>query len=120
VAAILAQGGIYVWPGFGEAYGLSYLEAQAAGLPVVAQNTAGVPEVVRDGVTGFLTPAGDIAAFGAAIAALMSDGARRSAMKIAAHQFVHGERSLAAASRALDRILAEAVTNTSGISAHVE
>ena len=47
VPAMLARGGVYVWPGCGEAYGLAYLEAQAAGLPVVAQHTAGVPEVVR-------------------------------------------------------------------------
>ena len=46
---ILAGCDLYVWPGCGEAYGLAYLEAQAAGLPVVAQRTAGVPEVVRHG-----------------------------------------------------------------------
>ena len=43
----ICRGAIYAWPGCGEAYGLAYLEAQAAGLPVVAQETAGVPEVVR-------------------------------------------------------------------------
>jgi glycosyltransferase involved in cell wall biosynthesis len=59
VSTLLQRGGIYVWPGFGEAYGLAYLEAQAVGLPVVAQKTAGVPEVVQDGVTGILTPLGD-------------------------------------------------------------
>ena len=48
------QGGTYVWPGTGEAYGIAYMEAQAAGLPVVAQKTAGVPEVVKDGVTGYV------------------------------------------------------------------
>lgn len=58
VARLLAQGQIYVWPGCGEAYGLAYLEAQAAGLPVVAQAIAGVPSVVVDGRTGLLTAAG--------------------------------------------------------------
>ena len=57
------EGGTYVWPGTGEAYGIAYMEAQAAGLPVVAQKTAGVPEVVKDGVTGTLTAAGDASAF---------------------------------------------------------
>ncbi|TIN91238.1 MAG: glycosyltransferase family 4 protein, partial [Mesorhizobium sp.] len=47
VPDVLYSGGIYVWPGCGEAYGVAYLEAQAAGLPVVAQDIAGVPEVVR-------------------------------------------------------------------------
>jgi glycosyltransferase involved in cell wall biosynthesis len=110
IPALLSAGGIYVWPGFGEAYGLSYLEAQAAGLPVVAQHVAGVPEVVRHEVTGILTPPGDAAAYGAAIVSLITDKARRNAMRVAARQFVHDERSLPAASRALDRIIADAVS----------
>ena len=51
VAAILAASAVYVWPGRGEAFGLAYLEAQATGLPVVAMETAGVPEVVTHGET---------------------------------------------------------------------
>ena len=58
IARRLARGAVYLWPGFGEAYGLAYLEAQAAGLPVVAQAVAGVPEVVIDGETGLLVPGG--------------------------------------------------------------
>ena len=50
-----AHADLYCWPGCGEAYGLAYLEAQAAGIPVVAQEIAGVPEVVRNGETGMLT-----------------------------------------------------------------
>ena len=40
---------IFVWPGLGEAYGLVYLEAQAAGLPVVAFASGGVPATMRAG-----------------------------------------------------------------------
>src|SRR5262245_50842969 len=105
VAAILARGGIYVWPGCGEAYGLAYLEAQAAGLPVVALQTAGVPEVVRHGQTGFLTPAGDVPAFAAAIARLLSDEGERKFMGAAARRFVLGERSLDAAAARLAAML---------------
>lgn len=105
IAAELRRGGTYVWPGCGEAYGLAYLEAQAAGLPVVAQATAGVPEVVIDGRTGLLTPDGDIKAFAEAVGTMLDDDTKRREMGAAASRFVHGERSLAVASKSLDLIL---------------
>ncbi|MGO7167286.1 glycosyltransferase family 4 protein [Rhizobium leguminosarum] len=105
IAELLGRGGIYVWPGCGEAYGLAYLEAQAAGLPVVAQKTAGVPAVVEAGVTGLLTPDGDVAAYAEAVAALLDDRQRRDAMGQAARRFVLGERSLATAAQILNGIL---------------
>jgi glycosyltransferase involved in cell wall biosynthesis len=101
----LGGAGIYTWPGCGEAYGLAYLEAQAAGLPVVAQDTAGVPEVVQNGVTGFLTSDGDVAAYAAAIAVLLDDPARRAAIGDEARRFVLSERSLTMAAQKLDDIL---------------
>lgn len=105
--AILARGDLYVWPGCGEAYGLAYLEAQAAGLPVVAQNTAGVPEVVKDGETGILTPDGDVGAFAVAMRALIEDPALRLRLGAAAARFVHEERSFPAATRRLRTIFDE-------------
>ncbi|WP_017968226.1 glycosyltransferase family 4 protein [Rhizobium leguminosarum] len=105
IAELLGHGGIYVWPGCGEAYGLAYLEAQAAGLPVVAQATAGVPAVVEAGVTGLLTPEGDITAYAEAVAALLDDRQRRDAMGQAAQRFVLEERSLARAARVLNGIV---------------
>ncbi|MBP1933411.1 N-acetyl-alpha-D-glucosaminyl L-malate synthase BshA [Ammoniphilus resinae] len=44
-----------------ESFGLVALEAMACGKPVVATQTGGIPEVVEDGITGFLKPIGDIA-----------------------------------------------------------
>ena len=46
-----------------EGWGLTNLEAAASGTPVVASNSPGIRESVRDGETGFLVPHGDIAAF---------------------------------------------------------
>ena len=105
---LLQSGGIYVWPGFGEAYGLAYLEAQAAGLAVVAQRTAGVPEVVQNGITGILTEAGDTGAFAAAIRQLLTSHELRQTMAATARRFVLGERSLQQAARRLGAILADA------------
>ncbi|WP_394690212.1 glycosyltransferase family 4 protein [Hoeflea sp.] len=109
VAELLKGASIYVWPGCGEAYGLAYLEAQAAGLPVVAQNIAGVPEVVVDGVTGILTPPGDIGAYCAAIAHLLSDDDSRKTLGTAARNFVLNQRSFERAAETLDRILTQAL-----------
>ena len=50
--ACYAAADLYVWPAVREAYGMAMLEAQAAGLPVVAGREGGVAEVVADGVTG--------------------------------------------------------------------
>ncbi|TAU18741.1 glycosyltransferase (plasmid) [Rhizobium ruizarguesonis] len=105
IAELLGHGGLYVWPGCGEAYGLAYLEAQAAGLPVVAQETAGVPAVVEAGVTGLLTPDGDVSAYAEAVAALLDDRQRRDAMGQAARRFVLGQRSLVMAAQVLNGIL---------------
>ncbi len=105
VAALLATGAVYVWPGCGEAYGLAYLEAQAAGLPVVAMAVAGVPEVVRDGVTGFLVPDGDAAGMAAAIARLLGDDDLRDRMGRAARAQVQAAHTMQGAVVRLDALL---------------
>jgi glycosyltransferase involved in cell wall biosynthesis len=105
VADYLRQASIYVWPGCGEAYGLAYLEAQAAGLPVIAQATAGVPEVVVHGKTGLLLPEGDIVGFAAAIRRWINDPAERAVFGERAKDFVRSERSLKKAAETLDRLL---------------
>lgn len=101
IAALLREGGIYVWPGTGEAYGIAYLEAQAAGLPVVAQATAGVPEAV---VAGLLTPEGNVAAYADAVAALLDDPQEASRLGREARRIVRTERSLENAAAILDRM----------------
>ncbi|MGE0281521.1 MAG: glycosyltransferase family 4 protein [Rhizobiaceae bacterium] len=108
VAAALRDAGLYVWPGFGEAFGLAYLEAQAAGLPVVAQAVAGVPEVVKGDHTGLLTPANDVVAYAGAIRRLLLDSGLRNGMGAAAQRFVSEERSLPASAKRLDQILRKA------------
>lgn len=47
---------IYAQPSRAEGFGLSVLEAMAAGLPVVATSVGGLPEIVLEGETGFLVP----------------------------------------------------------------
>ncbi|MCB1474324.1 MAG: glycosyltransferase [Rhodobiaceae bacterium] len=87
-----------LWPGFDEAYGLVYLEAQAAGLPVVAIDRGPQREVIVAGATGLLTDA-EPAAYADAIRALACDHVRRSKMGQVAAVFVRNGRTVTAAAR---------------------
>ncbi|TPP09323.1 glycosyltransferase family 4 protein [Rhizobium glycinendophyticum] len=105
----LARAGVFVWPGHGEAYGLAYLEAQAAGLPVIAFETAGVPEVVADGRTGILTPPGDTDALAGAIDRLLQDSDLRRSLGQMARDFVLTEHSEPIASAQIAPLLLAAL-----------
>ena len=54
---------------------MSALEAMACGVPVVASNVGGLPEVVIDGATGFLHPPGDVGAMAESAIKILSDPA---------------------------------------------
>lgn len=88
LGAVYSAADLFVFPGIRETLGMVYLEAQAAGLPVVAFANGGIAEVVRQGETGFLTPAFDDQAFCQAVSTLLADPARREAMGRAAAAYV--------------------------------
>jgi glycosyltransferase involved in cell wall biosynthesis len=75
-----ANADCFCLPSVQEGFGIVFLEAMAAGLPVVACHAAAVPEVVLDGVTGVLTPPRDPGALAEALAAMLGDPARARAM----------------------------------------
>jgi glycosyltransferase involved in cell wall biosynthesis len=109
VAAIYASGAIYVWPGCGEAYGLAYLEAQSAGLPVVAFDTAGVPEVVDNGFSGILTEQGDDNAYAEAIRRLLINPEQRRLMSKNARQHIFDKHTFEQASDSLGKIIQQVI-----------
>ena len=102
---IYGLGDIYLWPGLREAYGLSYLEAQASGLPVVACDTHGVPAVVQQGRGGLLSVAGDPEALAMSLRVLLSNPLTRETMGEVAAEFVQTERGLRQAADQLDAVL---------------
>jgi N-acetyl-alpha-D-glucosaminyl L-malate synthase BshA len=70
---VLQAADVFVLPSEVESFGLAALEALACGVPVVATNGGGVPEVVSDGEFGFLHPMGDVAAMAASVVRLCED-----------------------------------------------
>jgi N-acetyl-alpha-D-glucosaminyl L-malate synthase BshA len=84
VEELLACADLFLLPSASESFGLAALEAMSCGAPVVASNAGGIPEVVEDGVSGFLFPVGAIDEMAAAGVRILSDEALRSRLSSAA------------------------------------
>ncbi len=74
-----------------EGFGLFFLEASAARLPVVAAQSGGVADAVRDGETGLMVPSGDKKDLVPTLRRLLTDSERRSQMAQAGQAFVQRE-----------------------------
>jgi glycosyltransferase involved in cell wall biosynthesis len=109
VDAILPGCDLFVHPSLEDAFPTVLLEAMAAGLPVVASRVGGIPEIVQDGVTGCLVPAGDPDLLAEAIRRLLSDRERLQRMKRDAPAIAESRFSTAAWLRRLDDVYASAV-----------
>ena len=72
VDALLAGCDVFAHPTLSDAFPTVLLEAMAAGLPIVASDVGGIPEIVVPGETGLLVPAGDARPLAAALTDLLS------------------------------------------------
>jgi glycosyltransferase involved in cell wall biosynthesis len=104
---------LYVWPAVKEAWGMALLEAQAAGLPIVAGRSGGVPAIVGHGKTGLLVAEGDADGFAGAIRELLSDEDRRAHMGHAAMQVAEREHDIRLAANLIDRHLRQVTRDRS-------
>jgi glycosyltransferase involved in cell wall biosynthesis len=77
-----------MWEGMGRVF----LEAQAAGIPVIGTKVGGVPDVVRDGETGILIQPNDAKTLAETIELLITNAELRRQMGIAAAQFANNEQ----------------------------
>lgn len=84
VAPLLADADLFLLPSQSESFGLSALEALAAGVPVIASDTGGLPEVVTNGKTGLLYPVGAVDLMAEGALSILLDPARKAAMCAAA------------------------------------
>ena len=86
VESLLAVADLLLLPSADEAFGLAALEGLSCGVPVVATNVGGVPEVVEDGKSGFLLPVGDVDGMADAALALLTDAPRYAEFRAAARR----------------------------------
>jgi N-acetyl-alpha-D-glucosaminyl L-malate synthase BshA len=80
VAPLLASADLFLLPTNAESFGVSALEALASGTPVIGANVGGLPEVVKNGVTGVLCDVGDVDAMSRAAIELLTQPDRWNAM----------------------------------------
>lgn len=93
VPALLATSDLFVLPSRSEAFPNAVIEAMAAGLPVVASEVGGIPELVKSGVTGMLVPPGDAAALARSVLDLMDRPGFAAALGEAARARIEQEFS---------------------------
>jgi sugar transferase (PEP-CTERM/EpsH1 system associated) len=79
---------LFVLPSLWEGMPNVALEAMACGVPVIATNTGGTPEVVQDGKSGLLAPPGDAVALAQAMATLINNAEQRCQLAQAGRHFV--------------------------------
>jgi glycosyltransferase involved in cell wall biosynthesis len=102
-----AAASLFVLPSLcDEPFGVPLVEAMAAGLPVVATRTGGIPEIVAEGETGLLVERGDVAGLTRAILDLLDDPDRRHRMGMAARERVSRMFTWANAAARLEAALA--------------
>jgi mannosyltransferase len=95
---------IYAFTSRNEGFGLTLIEAMSAGTALVASRAGAAELVVEDGVTGALTPSGDVDALVAALEPLMRDPASCAAMGERARARVLAKFSLDAEANAIAEV----------------
>ena len=91
----------------GEGFGLVYLEAMARGKPVIGGAHGGAPEVIQDGVTGYLVHHGDTVQLATSIDTLLSNPEMAKQMGARGRERVEKEFRFSVFAKALKKILRE-------------
>jgi glycosyltransferase involved in cell wall biosynthesis len=105
LSPLMSRWSLFVQPSFEEAFGITVLQAMSAGLPVVASNVGGLPELVTDGVTGMLVTPGDAGSLATAVDDMLREPHRLAALGANArrHSVAFSEAAFAAGVSAIYR-----------------
>lgn len=83
---ILCFSDLFLLPSEQESFGLAALEAMVHGVPVVCSDVGGLPEVIDDGVSGFLCPLGDVNTMAEKAIHILEDLERHKQFKLQAYE----------------------------------
>src|SRR4030095_1048376 len=105
---------VFVMPSAGEGFGFVFLEAMKYSKPVIAANSGGAPEVVRDEVTGVLVPPGDKFQLAEAIVRLALDPTKRSVLGRNGNESLQANFTFAQFQKGLTNILSRQLPHKAG------
>ena len=100
---------MFILPSRQEGLGLSVMEAQAAGLPVIASRVGGIPSLIEPGRTGLLVEVGDVQGLTKAILRLLAQPEEARRIGNAARDFVAQHGSFLDMARATEEVYRQAV-----------
>ncbi|MBA3429898.1 MAG: glycosyltransferase family 4 protein [Actinobacteria bacterium] len=113
VPQILAASDSFILPSLWEGLPVALVEAMASGLPVIATSVSGTSEVMDDGVTGWVVPAGDASALKTAMLDLVADPQRAARMGVAGRECVEARFSALSQAESLASIFRESSSSRS-------
>jgi len=111
IRQLLSHFELLVWPAINEALGMVFLEAQQAGVAIVAGEQGGVSSIVKNQVTGILVDAYDAEEMSRTIDGLLANPAQLQLMKQAATNYVIQHHSIAASAKQLNDVFDGVISN---------
>jgi len=102
---------IYVSPSLGESFGMVIVEAMALGLPVVSFASGGPAEIIDNGLSGLLIPAGDTPGLIRAIESLVADSSLRGGLARAARERFQSAFAAQRMTRQMERLFQDLCVN---------
>ena len=115
VADLMRQAQVLCLPSHGEGTPNCVMEAMASGLPIVATEVGGIPDIVESGRAGLLMQPGDIHALAEALISLLHDFDRRARMGEAAYKFARAHLDARKTAERLAGLYRELITDSRSI-----
>lgn len=104
----------FVMPSHAEGFGFTNVEALSFGLPVISSSVGPIPEVIRDGVTGFIVPPADVTALASAMARVATDPCAAARLGLAARADFLARFTMDRFRSELGRVYQEALVSCAG------